>query len=573
MAGGTYEPEIWIGDDEPIATFFLRLPETVGWPQGVPVRDLVKMGPELHRLLDTPSSGDALESGDAPGGKFENLTRAHVLASSILFHQVEIDLVAALGMDATMAAVEAGLPKSQESPSDVRGEEFAAVHPAGYSTVAEVAIPLQTLAAIRAADRLDDKFVMPDPEAAKELMEPAFDAAVRAVGSFQAAYHAATRRPLTLLTGALLPPLVPYVLRTHLQIAAKEPAEVCLFHANSNFVHASEAPTLEPEQVDAVFEAGRRDPALRMYLDLHQQGSAALFSRGNTREAIVMMAAASEALLNITLCHMRWEDGLTPEQSAGLWRQGLATRVKTQYANLLGGDWKTDGNGAVGRWADDVAAVRHRVVHGGYLPSVAEAEQSIESLERLLTFIGDRLVYGSNLRRYPRTASELLNESGLRRRGRYPKWLQELQVDPAEPLWHQSFSAWYAAHSRLLGDEARPRIPEELRSQLLCVHRSREDYIWVLRDPLTHQAAEAEVVTPPPNDDPVANFQRIQEAAEGGSDPRFPISVAYARSEEVVVTRLGPWVEEYHLCPLAGVMLDGSDVEAPWPIPPASRYR
>lgn len=567
MARRTYEPEIWIGDDEPIATFFLRLPETLGWPHGVPVRDLVKIGPQLHRILDWPRNGDATESGDVAGGKFESLTRAHVLASSILFHQVEIDLGAALGMDATMAAVESGLPRSQETLSDTDSEELAAAHPAGYATVAEVAIPLQTLAAISAAERLDDKFVMPDPEAAKELMDSAFDAAVRAVGNFQANYHAVTRRPLTLLTGALLPPLVPYVLRTHPQIAAKEPAEVCLFHANSNFARVFEAPTLESEQVEAVFKAGRRDPALRTYLDLHQQGSAALFGRGNTREAVVMMAAASEALLNITLCHMRWEDGLTPEQSAAAWPQGLATRVKTQYANSLGGDWKTSGNGAVGRWANDVAAVRHRVVHGGYLPSVAEAGQSVKSLEGLLTFIGDRVAYGSNLRRYPRTASELLNESGLRRRRRYPRWLQELQEDPAEPLWHESFSAWYAAHSRLLADEDRPRVPDESRSELLCVHRSNEDYIWVLRDPLTHQAAEAQAVIPPPNDDPVATFQRIQKVAEGGNDPHFPISIAYARSEEVAVTRLGPWVDEYHLCPLTGVMLDGSDFEAPWPIP------
>ncbi len=344
-----YEPEIWFNEDEPIATFFLRLPETLGWPKGVPVRDLTKIGPQLHHILEPPQDADVRESGAARGEKFQNLVRAHVLASSILFHQVPVDLGAALGMDATMAAVESGIPKGGEAVSDTDGAADAERHPGGWATVAEVAIPLQILAARMAADRLDEDFVLPDPETAKDLIDVAFDAAIRAVGQFQSAYHAVTRRPLTLLTGELLPPFVPYVIRTMPQIANKEPAEVCLFHANSNFARISEVPALEPEQVDAVFRAGSRDQTLLAYLDLHRQGSAALFSRGNTREAVVMMAAAAEALLNIVLCHLRWEDGLTPEQSADAWPLGLATRVKTRFPGhlVVTGIWA-----AVEPWVD-----------------------------------------------------------------------------------------------------------------------------------------------------------------------------------------------------------------------------
>lgn len=119
---------------------------------------------------------------------------------------------------------------------------------------------------------------------------------------------------------------------------------------------------------------------------------------------------------------------------------------------------------------------------------------------------------------------------------------------------------------RLLADEDRAGGSDESRSELLAIFESVDDYSWVLRDPLTHQAAQVEAVISPPNDEPVAGFRRIQEMAGREGDPPFPISIAYARFNEVSVTRVGPWVEEYHLCPLLGVMVDGSDFAAPWPI-------
>lgn len=489
METSDHEPEIWIANNEPVAIFFLHLPETIGWPGSLPIRDLLKIGPRLRRNLGANEDEREFEEGD---GKVENLIRAHVLASSIIFRHVPIDLAAASGLDATMAAVELGLPNVQQDLGDHTGADSAdETPPHGNATIAEVAIPLQTHAAITATDRLEDGFVMPDPEAAKALIESAFDTAVQAVTNFQAAYHAVTRQPVTLLTRELLPSMVPYALRTYLQIATNESVEVCLFLVNGNISRVSEMPTLEPEQIDAVFRNGRRNPTIGTYLDLHNQGAVAL-GRGNAREAAVMFAAASEALLNIVLSQMRWEEGLTPEQSAADWPEGLATRVKTQFSERLGGDWNLGGKGAVGGWARDVAAIRHRVVHAGYLPSRMEAEQSASSLENLLAFIGDRLVYGRNLRRYPRTASELLNETGLRRRDRYPKWLQILQLDPAEPLWHECFGAWYETHLRPLADGDRPRVADEARSELLCVYIKAEEFVWVLRDPLTQQAAVAE---------------------------------------------------------------------------------
>lgn len=560
------EPEVWLAENEPVATFFLHLPEVIAWPEESSVRDLVKIGPRLHRNLE--SNATEVASHDDEGVR--DLINAYVLASSILLHQVPVDLGAASGLDATMAAVRIGVPAPNQDIGDRPADDSTGeMVPSGYATIAEVAIPLQTRAAIAAADRLEEGFVLPGPEDARALLEPALDAAVAVVAKFQADYHSVTRQPLTILTRELLPSLVPYVLRELSEIPGGDATEVRLFLVNGNISRLSKMPELASEKVEAVHAASGQNQAVRGYLDLHRQGAVAL-ERGNSREAAVMFAAASEALLNIVLCHMRWEEGLTPEESAADWPDGLVTRVKTQFSKRLGGDWNVSGRGAVGAWERDVAAVRHRVVHAGYLPSRSEAERSMVALEELLTFLGDRLVYGRNLSKYPRTASELLNEGGLRRRGRYPKWLQKLQMDSTEPLWRECFGDWYSVHLSLLADKGRPRISDESRSELLCVYLSAEDYRWVLRDLVTLQAAEVQAVIPSPADDPVANFRQILERT-GGGDPDYPISIGYERVEGMEVSRVGPWVEQYHLCPMLGVMWDGSDFDAPWPMSAAGR--
>ena len=51
------------------------------------------------------------------------------------------------------------------------------------------------------------------------------------------------------------------------------------------------------------------------YLDLHRQASVALYLQGNTRESVVMIASAAEAILNIVLCHMQWGRRNDPQAS------------------------------------------------------------------------------------------------------------------------------------------------------------------------------------------------------------------------------------------------------------------
>lgn len=565
------EPEVWVSESEPIATFFLRLPEALAIPSQTPLRELLKIGPRLHHILeghDPDGGADKSERSENGNGQVpKNLVRAHVMTSSIVLHQVKVDLAAVLGLDATLEALKLGVPSVSEE--DVT-EERAASQIEGPCTVAEVAIPLQVLAAVRASESFSETFVLPDPHNLDEsLLSEAFDAAVRQVRHVQSMYHAITRAPITLLTPELLPPFVPYVIRTPKQIAEREVVEVSLMLANVSAVGGWEPPELDEERMDALFRAGNRGETMLTYLDLHRQASVALYLQGNTRESVVMIAAAAEAILNIVLCHMQWEEGMTPEASVRSRPDGLLTRVKSMFSPRLGGRWDPTSDGPVGRWAREVAGIRNRVVHTGYTPTREEGQRSMTVVEELLAYIGDRLAYGAKLRKYPRTASEVFHKTGLQRRGRFPRWLQELQDDPDEPLWHATFGAWYSTHSRLLADRESPRRSCETDAEVLAIFDSANDFQWVLHDISTHQAATAAVVLGSETPDPITAFANLLTFGEGGRNPRYPISVQYERGGEMTVERSGPWVEEYHLLPLHGAMVDVSDFMAPWPLPGA----
>lgn len=569
------EPEVWCSESEPIVTFFLRLPETVSLPSETPMPEIRKIDPPLyHRLLgwehDAGSVGKTERSqGDRQGRV--NLINAHVMTGSLFLRRVSIDMAEVLGLNATMEALSRAQPDSSASPaasalaSSPSGMDDSKL--GGTCTVAEVAVPLQIMVALQESDWSgEDQPPLPgEQDIDEELLGAAFDSALAHVRRVQSLYHAITRVPITLLTPELLPPFVPYLIRTSKQIAEGVVVEPGFFPVNFSVGHVVQEPDLEPEQVEGMFRTGERGETLMIYLDLHRQASVALYTHGNTREAVVMVAAAAEAMLNIVLAHMRWEEGMTPEASAKTWPDGLMTRVKTMFNARLGGTWDPTASGPVGRWAQDVAALRNRVVHAGYTPTRDDAGLAMTAVEELLEYLGDRLTYGRNLRRYPRTASEFLRETGLRKRDRFPRWLQDLQQDPAEPLWCANFARWYQAQTRLLADNDVLRKPSLEASNVVAVIRCKGEYHWVAHEPITRQAAEAHVVLAVGVGDPLNTFVDLLEVAEGGHAPDYPISLAFDRGGVVKLERTGPWVEEYHLIP-PGVMFDSSDFEAPWPL-------
>jgi hypothetical protein len=122
------------------------------------------------------------------------------------------------------------------------------------------------------------------------------------------------------------------------------------------------------------------------------------------------------------------------------------------------------------------------------------------------------------------------------------------------------------SETRLLADSVTPRVSEEQRCDVLAIFDSEDRYGWVARDSLTRQAVCISVTLPYRQQDPIARFRTIREMSVGAKAPNYPISVGFERSADLLLQREGPWVEEYHLCPLLEVMADGSDRAAPWPL-------
>ncbi|MEU6310727.1 hypothetical protein [Streptomyces sp. NPDC047014] len=172
---------------------------------------------------------------------------------------------------------------------------------------------------------------------------------------------------------------------------------------------------------------------------------------GDYRNAVVQAAMFAEIVLTSTLSLMLWEEQLdvpSVEQAVAVFDfsrgGGLATRVRTEYAPRLGGDWNRTHPGPVHDWTHAVAALRNRVVHRGYRPTYREAEAALAAADALLDFIKTRLA--QRVARYPRTALLTLGEPGLRRLGGWPRasaYLQDPQQVPDR--WFAEFTAWREA--------------------------------------------------------------------------------------------------------------------------------
>lgn len=534
--------------DERLATFFFRMPTSIGWPvnQAIRMTDAVHIG--FHSFL-------------------EELVGAHVamhspriLTASVLFHEVEEDVSETSFLSSIMRAFDVGFPL-QGADSTGPGPR-STPPPRGKAHVAEVVVPLGATFALTAFGKAERDSELPDLEdPPDDLLSAALDTALRAVRSLQSAYVASTRRTTRILTRQQLPAFVPVGLRA----ANRTPVEdgsIRMIFANDRFERFGIGETLTEAQQASMFKTQNQPDRIRAYTDLYNQALVALNLDGNCREAAVMVGAASEAFLNLLILCLRWETGMTPEISALAWPDSFATRISTNLPPVLGGNWSPRGEAPYGRWRRHTYELRNRVAHGGYEPSTHECELAIKSLDALIAEIAMRLTSGARLKAYPRVASMLF---GSRLQPRLPRlpWLSRLQDDPHEVNWIVTSGRWIETHYRLTHDEVEPRVPDASRAELISTWNPKEPTptSWMLIDTLTGLGAEVSVAT-----------DKVSMPAEGSSFPSdiefdegIPALVGHHRQPDDVQS-VGPWVEAYHLNSMLGVMVDGTDLEQAWPL-------
>lgn len=232
----------------------------------------------------------------------------------------------------------------------------------------------------------------------------------------------------------------PFALLTVRDLSEGKYGPLNLFMVNFGEQHLAAPPKLIPQdEFDATMlvlkRARRKDPFM---LSVRNRWSSdrALRVEGDASGAVVSAAISSEVLLNTILLSMAWEEGLSASEAAGWFKENLPKRLRTHYADRLGGSWDTyNVTTPLGKWYAELHRSRNRVVHTGHLPPMDEATAAVEARDAVEEFIVARLVDARN--RYPRTVLMVSGIPGLQRRGVYSGQIRRFvdQQAAMEPDW------------------------------------------------------------------------------------------------------------------------------------------
>ena len=183
--------------------------------------------------------------------------------------------------------------------------------------------------------------------------------------------------------------------------------------AHASRLIGTESPTTLQTMTDYMRLEAIGHPSIAA-MQLQEDLNVAFYRDGNFRGTVMFAHAASEVTLDTALMSMLFEEGLEPVGAAGIFNKPLKTRLLTEYHERLGGSWTPQGTKPVAVWLRDLLLLRHRVAHGGYLPSYEEASAAREAHFALGTYLRDRLA--SRMRKYPFTAGFLVTKGGFERR-------------------------------------------------------------------------------------------------------------------------------------------------------------
>jgi hypothetical protein len=509
-----------------IAYFFFVLPEPLRLPHGHVIESIVH--PTLEEVREVLS---------AEGARDADLLELRPVASLRVWQttlpvQVLVDYQNA----GVFEVVEQAFPPVASAPVEAESNDSGDLP----RTVLEAAVTM-------------------DPASADPSSE-AFDRALEAVQAVQRAYLLATREPLTLLTQENAPFLVPMAVREVSPSEDRWPQGFSLFVPNTSLYSWTLGDPLsggETQALAATFE-GRVSRSFAAYAELKWEARNALYLRGDYRAAVMLSHSASETFFNALLMHMLWEENRDPAEAAQAYfaGQGLTERLRRHYHERLGGNWSVIGRNELGRWARELAAVRHEVIHAAYRPTRKEAYAAYECLDSVDRFLISRLTHDKTLRRYPRTVFALLGRVGLEDRGAWNRRLEQLVHDPEEPVWIETFERWrWVLRDALRETDDDATDASEVAAVLLFRHDAPPQ--WYEHDRHRRRVRPTE---PPPDLAPAAaaTMRATEEAflAETRSGERGTVLWPGRPGRPV---KGAEWVRDYTVLPLYGVMCDGSD--------------
>ncbi|MFJ4630667.1 hypothetical protein [Streptomyces sp. NPDC088847] len=284
-----------------------------------------------------------------------------------------------------------------------------------------------------------------------------FNRCVEEIAKFTRSYRAALEAPCLVPTYEKIGPLIPYQMGDFIPMKSEnegemrfkvsdwgEPGVMMLDHANmSDFPAGNEIKPEHYGRVNYYMNMLNQGNPLFLWRERFVEARTALQREGKYGTAVTLSNTASEVLLDSLLAILYWESGKKPEEVAEFFTEGrLARRVKSNFSELLGGNWSLDGSGPVANWFHKCYRLRHRVVHGGYSPTRLEAQTAIDATHSLSVYCWDRLA--AKKKKFPRTVLMVLAEEGLRKRGKWCHFMRSFMRDvaPVEPSWQDASLAW-----------------------------------------------------------------------------------------------------------------------------------
>ncbi len=528
-----------------VAYFFIPLPEPLGLPDKHVVRCAAYTGDDWYRQDDHDH-----DEGPPP---------PVYMAASLLFHRTKAASSTGAVLASLFELAHAVMPadgsvEAADTPHQ-HGDDESHSPPTTDGTVVEVAVPFDF-----STDEVEGEDEWADVTAA-------FDAGLNYVREVQRAYFMARRRPLRLVTRESLPFAIPMAIRPLYdddgELASfRAPISTYLLHQNLLHKEFRDADLNEQESsaMDAALIAQGSHGVFRGYADFVREADVALNVDGAYRAAVLFNATACEVLFDELLAHMLWEERSRPEEAADIFDSWLTSRVKTKYHQRLGGRWAIDQPGPIAAWSQTVAALRNRVVHGGYEPTLEETRDAFEASGALETYLCD--LVANKVSAYPRTALALPGAAGLRKRGKWTGALDRLADDPAEVDWRDTFVRWRETMQRLRADSPLYVTPSVESAYVVLIVWPDGATRWIIHDQAAKMAAR---LASDEVQDLLPDQRKTLDAVVSGvvdDAPEEPISidVAGASAHPDVARR---WLPEYRLVPMAGVMVDGRDLDPP----------
>ena len=259
------------------------------------------------------------------------------------------------------------------------------------------------------------------------------------------AYRISARRLIQPISLERLFPYVPVVFRTP-QAPKIDEFNLILLADNHHLQPLHQTTLLDDQALKRMGDHIRFDLMEQPFMEsseLWLDARTAYAIRGDYRSAVILAHASAESRFDALLMLMLWEEGRSPKESAAIMSAGFARRIRTEYHERLGGNWSQQGKGSIAAFVTNVAAVRHRVVHGAYMPTQEEVESALESLTALDPFIRTRLA--ARYKSYPRTSLMTLGSQGLKLEGIFDEmagFIIDKQIALPSDRWLSEFRAW-----------------------------------------------------------------------------------------------------------------------------------